>query len=349
MGTNLSKQKPTIKSELLNASYEFEFHQVVKLLEKMHPDRPAMGTSVFADQEIASLKSHIFLTYPPSDIYSIEPQNDNGKLPYNVTVNFLGIAGVIGPLPMGYAVTAMDRARAGDTAFRDFLDIFNHRLVSIFHRIRKKYWVGLETTEPHKTEFAKCLYSFIGVATPHLHNHLHIHDRGLLFFSGLLWQQPRSMQGLEHFISLYFGMPTKVIQFTGGWREIEEEQVTRIGINGQFNILGDTAAVGTSYWDQKADMQINFGPLDSEQFRSILPNGDLYHALCSLIRFYLGVEHTFHYNLIMKKEDVPESRLNGGMNLGWTSWLKKSPFTEDDHQVKLYPNTIVLPKNNRML
>jgi len=51
-----------------------------------------------------------------------------------VHVNFMGIAGIQGPLPLPYTEILMSRMRQKDMAFRDFLDIFNHRLVSVFTR-----------------------------------------------------------------------------------------------------------------------------------------------------------------------------------------------------------------------
>jgi type VI secretion system protein ImpH len=49
------------------------------------------------------------------------------------------------------------------------------------------------------------------------------------------------------------------------------------------------------------------------------------------------VDFDFRFRLILRAEDVPESRL-GTAQLGWTSWLKTRPSVKDDSQVRLNPS-----------
>jgi type VI secretion system protein ImpH len=338
MATDLREQGPPIVEDLYEHCYHYEFHQAVKLLELANPGASPLGCLSIPSGEVISIRSRVEYSYPSSDLFSLEKRaaNQAHSLPATLKVNFMGIAGPNGPLPMPFSERLMERARAGDTAFRDFLDIFNHRIISIFHRIRKKYWVGLDTRAPDDTEFARILFSILGIGSPHLQNRLAVPDRGLLYYAGLLWKMPRCAVGLEVFLSHYFDVKVKVEQFCGRWLPIEVSQQTKIGRQGHFQSLGQGAAIGSRFWDTKSLINIHVGPLDDNQFRRFLPDGGTpFKALCELVRFYLGKEHSFEITLVMKASDVEASVLAKQTTLGWTSWLKTHPFTQDDDQVML--------------
>jgi hypothetical protein len=151
----------------------------------------------------------------------------------------------------------------------------------------------------------------------------------LLYYAGLLSQQPRSIVGLELILSDYFKVEVKGHQFVGEWYDLDESQWTRIGEkSGQNNVLGQGAVVlGTRVWDQQAKIEIRLGPLTYQQFLNFIPTGWGYSALCDLTRFYLGDTLDVSFRLVLKGDEIPLPML-GMINeplLGWTSWLTSSP------------------------
>ena len=225
--------------------------------------------------------------------------------------NFLGLAGVNGPLPAPLAEQIIDRTRQKDTGLRDFLDIFNHRLISLMYRARKVHRVTLSSQSPEQGPMANYLYAFMGLGISGLRNRMgpQMPDRVLLPYAGLLSQQPRSVIGMDRILSDHFQTPVHTEQFSGVWRNIEPDQWTSLGMLGKNQLLGQNVVLGTRIWDQQGRFMIVVGPLSLEQYMDFLPEGSAYTPLCELIRFYAGQGFEFKIKLKIRSAEIPELRL----------------------------------------
>jgi hypothetical protein len=154
---------------------------------------------------------------------------------------------------------------------------------------------------------------------------MHIRDRALLHYAGILAQQPRSMAGLKQILSDYFQVEVKIVQFAGKWCDLEEDQWTAIGDSGKNQRLGqDTVVVGTRVWDQHSRFEIHLGPLGLDDFESFLPTEWRFGVLCDLVRFYVKDEFDFNVRLTLKAAEIPTVSLSTQPALSWTSWLGPS-------------------------
>ncbi|MEO5930382.1 MAG: type VI secretion system baseplate subunit TssG [Candidatus Kapaibacterium sp.] len=308
---------------LFEEGYRFDFHQAVRLLELMYPGRSPVGESGAPFAETVRFKSSVSLAFPAGEIREIRHPADNG--PVEMTVNFFGIAGAMGPLPLAYTELIMQRVALKDTALRDFLDIFNHRLVSLMHRVRKLHRIGLDHLPPDQSHVAQYLFNLIGLGTKGLRNRMGIEDRSLLHYAGLIAQKPHSMAGLEMLLSDYFQAPVRGRQLIGCWVRLEADQATLIGKSGRNQILGKGAALGTRVWDQLGKFALDIGPISFTRLLDFLPHGgSACTALRELTLFYAGDEHDFDVNISVIPDTVPGTRLGDGMRLGWTTWLKST-------------------------
>lgn len=324
-------KETAVEDWLFAEGYRFDFFQAVRLLEIINTasgDRlvpPGQGAD--PTKEIVHFRSSVKLDFPASDIAQVQrrkdlPQRDQPKAPAEMSVNFLGLAGCLGALDIPSTELVLQRASHNDKALRDFLDIFNHRLVSLLYRIRKHHRVGLGSATPGDDQIARYLYSLIGMGTARLQGRMHIRDRALLYYAGILAQQPRSMAGLQRILADYFNLDVQITQFVGKWCDLEEDQWTRIGESGTNQRLGrDSVVLGTRVWDQHARIEIQLGPLGLEDFESFLPTEWRFGVLCDLVRFYVKDELEFNVRLILKAEEIPTVELSTQPALSWTSWL----------------------------
>lgn len=332
MGTQRRPQRPSIKDSFLKTPYRFEFHQSIRIIEALNKEATPIGEDTDPKKEALSLSARVQISVPPSDIYALQKGTDNA---YLLEVNFLGLAGIQGPLPLPYTEYIMDRIRSRDKTLRDFLNLFNHRTLSILHRVRKKYSTGLHPVTADKTPLGQSMLALSGISHKE-----HVPDGvaplSLLPYGALLWQTPRSSYGFLSLITDFFNISAQLLPFQGRWHYLEQSQYTYLGAqNKQMNVLGRTAALGTRVWNAQSAMTLKISALPLKTFLKFLKNGDAYQKLKQLTTFYLGANITLNLNLGIVKEDVIPAKLDGKTALGWTSWIKTHPFTEDDFQVNL--------------
>jgi len=310
----------------------FSFYQAVRILSILH----AGAASAAQHGSVAvRFRSRMSFDFPGTDLDRIMPGGEGYPFP-EMVVNFIGLAGAQGPLP---AVYTEQLFRDQKSALRDFLDIFNHRVILFLYRVHEMHHPELTPSSPDQGSAANHLYAFFGLGRDPdsvARKRLEVPDRALLDYSGLLAHRPRSASGLQRLLSDYFGVQIAVMQFSGAWLDLIQDQWTYIGsTEGCNQRLGDGAILGKRVWDQHAGVTIYVGPLDLKTFESFLPNGAAYKPLCDLTRFFLGDEIDYSFKLELRADQIPwaETRSFGPEpswarrpELGRLAWLKASAF-----------------------
>jgi len=322
-----------VRDWLYTEPWEFEFFQAIRLLEALSPSRRPPGEGSGPDDEVVHLTSRIALDFPASELQELLPAD--ATQPPTLVTNLMALGGPSGPLPEPDTEMVLERLWDKDTAVRDFLDIFHHRLLSLLVRVRKAHDPAFTTVRPEEGAVAKHLYAIFGMGHASLRNRLRADDRALLFYSGILSQHPRSAAGLERLLSDYFQVGARVSQFGGSWCQLDPDQWTTLGRSGQNRSLGTQAMLGTRAWNQAGSFQVNLGPLNIVEFVEFLPVGSAYEPLCELTRYYAGETLAFSFRLTLKAADVPGTRLKRDSWLGWTTWLNTKGAAGDDSQVRL--------------
>ena len=320
-----------LSEQLFAESYRFDFFQAVRLLELLTPDAATLGEGVRHHREAVRFRSSLGAQFPPSEIDAVRPAAGAASPP-EMTVNFFGLAGAFGPLPRPIGEQIVERVRRHDTAGRDFLDIFNHRLISLFFRIRRRHRAALARGAPQHASFARYLFALIGLGTNGLQGRLDgLPDRALLHYAGLLAIEPRSLHAIERTVAAHFAVPVRGEPLVGRWIALGADQETRLGASGRNSRLGDGLVLGKRYWEQSAAIRLTLGPLGFARFRQFLPVGDGWRPLKALVGLIAGHNTDCELRLILAAAEIPKLRLsttNGG-RLGWTAWLQTQPPARD--------------------
>jgi type VI secretion system protein ImpH len=221
---------------------------------------------------------------------------------------------------------------------REFLDLFNHRLISFFYRAWEKHHFAVAferavSRQEGVDRFSQYLFDLIGMGTQGLRGRLEVEDETLLFYDGLLAQHPRSASALQGVLTDYFKVPVEVRQFIGQWLSLSEGNRSRLGPRPANNALGLNAVAGSRVWDQQAKFTLRLGPLTYGEFCQFFPDREAFRQLVGIARFSAGQESDFDVQLILKAAEVPGCRLGEtsgfAPRLGWSTWLKTGEFSRD--------------------
>jgi len=328
---NLAVVPDPVEAHLRREPYAFEFFQAVQLLERLSPGTAPVGHFVQPHTETVRFSVHPSLAFPASEIQSLTYRENEPPL---MSVNFMGLTGPLGVLPIHYTEFIQRRRTEGDTSARDFFDLFHHRIISLFYRAWQKYHFQTTHGRDEHDRIRLYLQNLVGLGHEELRDRQVVPDDAFLFHAGLLTQYPRSAVGCEGFLEDYFGVPVRIEQFVGAWYRLEVlSQTCFRDEDGISENLGGGAVVGDEVWDPQAGLRVVLGPLTLAQYRDFLPVGSAYEPLRTLVRFYAGDEFDFELQLILKRDEVPSCELGADPNqaplLGWVSWSKCNPLSRD--------------------
>lgn len=320
-----------VEEALEREPFAFEFFQAVRMLQQLRPDRGRVGRFGNPDDEAVRFGATPATAFPASEIQAIE--KDDGAPP-RLLVNFLGLTGPQGVLPLEYSELVADRVRQRDHALRDFLDLFNHRIISLFFRAWERTHAHGPGGGGERDILQDHLLDLAGLGTPGLTNRLGLPPAALPFYVGLLAIPTRPAAALELLIEDYFGVPVEVEQFVGGWYSIDEASQCALGDESTSSTqLGFGAVAGDEIWDLQARARLRIGPLSRAQYDSFLPTGRAYEELRALTRFFTGEQVDIELQLVLARDDVPPVSLGldgqAATPLGWCTWLRSRPFSRD--------------------
>ena len=273
-----------------------------------------------------------------------DSRSESPTMPPEMVVSFLGLTGPSGALPHHYTTLLLRRVRDKDYSLREFLDLFNHRAASLFHRAWEKYRLpaayeraALGAAEGETDAITQGLYCLAGLGLPGLRGRQDVDDEAFLFYGGHFSRDTRPASALEEVLEDYFRVPARVRQFEGRWLPLEAEDRSYLapsdgagGLNGR---LGEDFIVGERVWDAQSKFRVRVGPLTYAEFRRLTPDGDGLRPLCELTRSYAGPELSFDVQAVLAAGQAPGCRLGGdGARLGWDSWVfaADAPAEADD-------------------
>jgi type VI secretion system protein ImpH len=317
---------------------EFSFFQAIRLLQRMMDPEKPLGVFTNPAQEPVRLAANAALSFPPSEIQRLEERKDG---PLKMTVNFFGLHGASGTLPTRYTELMLERLYARDATLRDFLDLFNHRMISLLYRAWEKYRfpVKYERNTAHDP-FTGYMLDLIGLGTKGLQNRQPVPDQVLIGYGGLLAQYPRSALAFRQMLSDYFEVPVEVLPFSGTWRPLDADSRTCLDEGRtRSEQLGVGIVLGDEIWDQQSVVRVRLGPMSFAQYRDFLPDGSAFEPLKALSRFFCGDDLDVEVQLVLNRKAAPPCTLDveeaPRPRLGWFSWMFTRPLERDPDETVL--------------
>jgi type VI secretion system protein ImpH len=250
---------------------------------------------------------------------------------------FFGLLGPAGPLPIHLTEIVRNRARhASDDALQAFLDIFHHRMASLFYRAWSSARPAIQRDRPLQDRFAAYLGSFIGHGTRHSQHRDAWSDDSKKYFAGQLASLHRNAEALEALIESILQVPVRVQPFALRWLPLSRRDRTKLDSSRSFNRsnqssnqLGRTAVLGERIADRQGMVDVSLGPMSFSSFEQLMPDSKTRSELKAVVRTHSGTTLDARFRPLLRKEDVTRPQLGILGSLGRNTWIQSRPLDSD--------------------
>jgi type VI secretion system protein ImpH len=297
----------------------FGFLQALRLIESAHPERPRLGASLRPGDDIIRLAQEPRFGFVAAELGNYIPAAD-GR-PGRLTTHVAGLFGSNSPMPLYFTEYAHSRlVHERDPTLVRFLDIFQHRLLSLFYRAaaNSQPVIGLDRGQLAGEGYGRYISSLCGLAAPAGADM--IGELAKLQFSSMLATRTRHASGLGLLLSQYLGVPVAMQQFIGQWLTLPREDRTALQRQGARR-LGVGLVLGGRVWDRQNKFRIIVGPVGAADMYRLLPGTSTYRRVGEWVDLYTGGLLDWDLELHVKPEAAPRLRFDGTARLGRTSWL----------------------------
>jgi len=345
MASKSRRKSTSVSEKLFNEPYRFSFFQAARLLQgpvrrwQTKGTYNPVGYDVSPHAESLRFSAYTSLQFASAEIARITKheyivKNDDHDIA-EMQISFMGLSGQSGVLPDFFTEVQLQRLREKDASLRDFLDVLNHRAVSLFYRAWEKYQLPLNYERAklrgeEKTDaITHAFQSLLGLDGQELEKQLPVNAENLIFYAGFFSSPRRSASALEASLSEYLGINIKVEQFKGEWMPLHEDdrfQLPVFPMNGKNNCLGVDTVIGNEVYTVEGKFRLIMGPLNKQQFDELLPDTEKLERLKRFTKMFVGAS----YNYDIKYDLLPEAVTgwylgddnSSHTRLGWNTWLK---------------------------
>jgi type VI secretion system protein ImpH len=328
MASEIRDQTHPVDFRFLKNPTGLSFFQAARRVECAAPNKPRIGYATRSADDSIQFCQEPSLCFAPATLQRFEQPKQREKP--RLMVNFLGLLGPHGPMPFHITEYIHDRElNHDDHTLARFLDIFNHRMISLFYRAWACHRQAVSHDRPKEDRFSDYIGSLFGIGHDSFRNRDEVPDMAKLHFSGHLACQTRHAEGLRAILEKFFGIKIAIKEFIGQWITFPEQYRCRLGRSPDTATMGVNAVVGSRTWDCQQKFRIIMGPMNLKDYERMLPGGKSFARLKAWVRNYVGDELGWEVQLVLKAGEVPAVRLGETGRLGWTTWLQNRPFEKD--------------------
>ncbi len=300
------------------------FYRFCQLLEKSQPDAPFIGSDWQVRQEPVRFRPHPGMGFPASEINGMELP-EQAHLPPTIRVTFMGLYGVESPLPTQY-IDDITQRREGYEATAYFLDIFNHRLITQYYRIWRKYSYPATFEEGGKDKTSQYLLGLIGLGIEGCTENIATPVSRFLALLPVMLLPGRTAQGLTSLVRL-LAPETQAQIWHHDKRRIALKKTLTMSVR-QPVTLKHRPVMGSWATDVNGQVLLRLKSAYPEEVRGWLPGGYLHTDLMALLNVYLGARLDVRLQLCVDRHLLPEATLNSkpgwkGAQLGRTAVMRR--------------------------
>lgn len=296
---------------------KMNFYRFCQLLEQITGNELKMGTGETPLDDPLRFAPSAEMSFPAGELRCIEREPYLNR-PITVRTRFMGLYGVDSVLPSALLDDIVRKAD-GYQAVTDFLDIFNHRLITQFYRVWLKYHYPACFISGGEDPISQCLLGLTGLGIKGVSEQIGTPISRFLALLGLVTQRTRTADGIMGVIKVLVpDCDVDVQEFYPIWMNIPES----VQLNGRTASLGGNTVLGKRFRECNQTVKVTIKPRNPKLIAPLLPDGQLHNDIMTLMRAYLGYRVEAEFALSIPSRFLPRTKLSkSGSRLGQTASL----------------------------
>lgn len=342
----------SVIDKLVEEPYSFSLFQAIYLVEETAGVSDRVGHFGNPEHEVIRIRNVAALTFPASQINSVEVIEDGDKKRYCLSTPIMGLYGILSPLPTMYTSSLIGEQEDGErdrARLMAFLDIFNHRLLSLayradgyrhIHRSDRKS----DGQDDRGNSFESSIFSLTGVLNQTARVQLGDWIFSYLPSNRMLAFGARSAAGLKAWLRFYYpDYCVTIEEFTPHWTRIPVDELAMLGttncrLAGDDGDSGHGTTIGEWILDRETRFRVTLGPLDWDEFLALLPGSKDHNSMLELILLFTPDMLEFDFKLRLIADECHHLRvcLDGETSrLGLTTGLFSEHGSDTELQLVL--------------
>lgn len=328
-------------NQLKQQKGEPNFFFLMRLIELLRKDLPAIGYAKSPGDEAFRFGQMPYLNFPATSIASISESHRHSE-DVSILVYFFGLLGANGPMPLEATDFVYSRnIHSYDPTLRRFLDIINHRMLTLFYRAfaHNEFSVIYDRKKAVLSSLFRALSG-----TPLVSDKEDSEDFVIPALAKFYSFQSRNVSVLEHMLAAFFNVPIRVKSFVEHYHTIPEELRCRLGQE-ENAVLGVSSQLGSKYLTNTKDISIEIGPISYRRSMHFMPKREYFDILCRLVKSFVSKAVEFDITLIIEQQSILPAKINGKFALGQSVHLKSDEKGKGYKRVSINVSSI-LNQNN---
>ncbi|MFT0213806.1 type VI secretion system baseplate subunit TssG [Pseudomonas sp. F1_0610] len=293
-------------SALQDKITQVNFYRFCYLLEQAHGKNFSLGTSWNIKDDPIRFRPWPGMGFPASELKTLE-RSDQADIPDTLRVTFMGLYGVESPLPTAY-IDDITQRREGYEVVAEFLDIFNHRLISQFYRVWRKYSWPATFRAGGSDVTSQYMLSLTGLGIPSCAKNIATPISRFLALTGMMRLPSRTAEGILNLVQLLAPNTTAKV---AGHDPLRIPLKAPLRMSTQQPVsLASCPVMGSYGTDVNSQVLLTLTTSDTEECQAWLPGGRLHNDLIALFHVYVGARLHIRMQLKLARKDLPDATLS---------------------------------------
>lgn len=293
-----------------------DFFELVRRIGHGRPDLPRLGKAARPTQENVRFGQTPYLHFPPTEVAEIRPGNGNAEA--LIMTYFFGLLGVNGPMPLEFTDYVFQRSHNYyDQTWRRFLDIINHRFLTLFYRAWAENEQAVSFDRPDDDKITDIIRALAGTSSE-------MFSSGRFFpyltanYANHFGRSVKSRSSLEEILHNVMNADLKVKDFVVSSYDIPKEARCCL-CHRETSVLGKNIQLGRTYMSATREFEIEVGPLPFAECNKWMPGTKGFELFNRIVTAFLDRPLEYSLTFIVIGKTIPEVRWQGidkGVRLG---------------------------------